>query len=192
MQSTIYNDLLAVDLQRLALKGLLTKTALDPNEVDYVLCGTVIQETKTSNIAREASMGAGIPLSVPSHTVTQACISSSAAICDGAEKILSGQAEVVIAGGVETFSDVPIRFSRKVRQKLIGAPKAMKKVSAMLIFSLLLAASAQHTQTLTRLFFSGPHPRSHVSPQGPQGQRPRSRGPRHCQLHHGRGHGRLL
>lgn len=127
MQSTIYNDLLAVDLQRLALKGLLTKTALDPNEVDYVLCGTVIQETKTSNIAREASMGAGIPLSVPSHTVTQACISSSAAICDGAEKILSGQAEVVIAGGVETFSDVPIRFSRKVRQKLIGAPKAMKK-----------------------------------------------------------------
>ena len=129
MQSTIYNDLLAVDLQRLALKGLLTKTALDPNEVDYVLCGTVIQETKTSNIAREASMGAGIPLHVPSHTVTQACISSSAAICDGAEKILSGQAEVVIAGGVETFSDVPIRFSRKVRQKLIGAPKAMKKVS---------------------------------------------------------------
>ncbi|GMH82741.1 hypothetical protein TL16_g09364 [Triparma laevis f. inornata] len=127
MQSTIYNDLLAVDLQRLALKSLLTKTALDPAMVDYVLCGTVIQETKTSNIAREASMGAGIPLSVPSHTVTQACISSSVAICTAAEKIMAGQADVVIAGGVETFSDVPIRFSRKVRQKLIGAPKAMKK-----------------------------------------------------------------
>ncbi|GMH50134.1 hypothetical protein TrVE_jg688 [Triparma verrucosa] len=127
MQSTIYNDLLAVDLQRLALKALLTKTALDPAMVDYVLCGTVIQETKTSNIAREASMGAGIPLSVPSHTVTQACISSSVAICTAAEKIMAGQADVVIAGGVETFSDVPIRFSRKVRQKLIGAPKAMKK-----------------------------------------------------------------
>lgn len=98
MQSTIYNDLLAVDLQRLALKSLLTKTALDPAMVDYVLCGTVIQETKTSNIAREASMGAGIPLSVPSHTVTQACISSSVAICTAAEKIMAGQADVVIAG----------------------------------------------------------------------------------------------
>lgn len=127
MQSTIYNDLLAVDLQRHALKALLTKTALDPALIDYVLCGTVIQETKTSNIAREASMGAGIPLSVPSHTVTQACISSSVAICTAAEKILAGQADIVVAGGVETFSDVPIRFSRKVRQKLIGAPKAMKK-----------------------------------------------------------------
>ncbi|GMI21447.1 hypothetical protein TrCOL_g3118 [Triparma columacea] len=127
MQSTIYKDLLAVDLQRHALKALLTKTALDPALIDYVLCGTVIQETKTSNIAREASMGAGIPLSVPSHTVTQACISSSVAICTAAEKILAGQADIVVAGGVETFSDVPIRFSRKVRQKLIGAPKAMKK-----------------------------------------------------------------
>ena len=143
MQSTIYNDLLAVDLQRLALKGLLTKTALDPEEVDYVLCGTVIQETKTSNIAREAAMGAGIPLSVPAHTVTQACISSSAAICDGAEKILSGQAEVVIAGGVETFSDVPIRFSRKVRQKLIGAPKAMKKGPIPGAMSILKGLSAK-------------------------------------------------
>ncbi len=127
MQSTIYNDLMAVDLSRLALKGLLTKTALDPNEIDYVLFGTVIQEAKTSNIAREATMGAGIPLNVPSHTVTQACISSNVAICDGAEKILAGKADVVIAGGVETFSDVPIRWNRKMRQKMIGAPKQLKK-----------------------------------------------------------------
>jgi len=127
MQSTIYNDLLAVDLCRLSLKALLNKTALDPALIDYVTIGTVIQETKTSNIAREATMGAGIPLSVPSHTITQACISSSVAICTAAEKIQAGQADIVIAGGVETFSDVPIRFSRKVRQKLIGMPKAMKK-----------------------------------------------------------------
>ena len=127
MQSTIYNDLLAVDLSRLSLKALLNKTALDPSLVDYVTIGTVIQETKTSNIAREATMGAGIPMSVPSHTVTQACISSNAAICTAAEKIMAGQADIVIAGGVETFSDVPIRYGRKVRQKLIGMPKAMKK-----------------------------------------------------------------
>jgi acetyl-CoA acyltransferase len=127
MQSTKYNDYLAVDLSRLAMKGLLTKTALDPSLIDYVEWGTVIMETKTSNIAREASMGAGIPLDVPSHTVTQACISSSVAVCSAAEKIMAGQADVVLCGGVETFSDVPIRFQRPVRQRMIAAPKAMKK-----------------------------------------------------------------
>lgn len=133
MQSTIYKDLLAVDLQRHALKALLVKTAMDPKLIDYVLCGTVIQESKTSNIAREAAVGAGIPLTVPSHTVTQACISSNVAICTAAEKILAGQADVVIAGGVETFSDVPIRFSRKVRQALISSQKVMKKGPAAVL-----------------------------------------------------------
>jgi acetyl-CoA acyltransferase len=62
-----------------------------------------------------------------------ACISSNQAISTGAEKILSGRADVVLAGGVETFSDVPIRFQRRLRQKLIKAPKAMKKGPPALI-----------------------------------------------------------
>ena len=127
MGGTVYNDYLAVDLQRMALKGLLTKTALDPELIDYMFCGTVIQETRTSNIAREAGLGAGIPITVPSSTVTKACISSNLAITSGAEKIMSGQAEIVIAGGVETFSDVPIRFSKPIRQRLLKANKALKK-----------------------------------------------------------------
>ena len=81
---------------------------------------------RTSNLAREASIGAGFPVTVPSHTVTQACISANQAICTGAEKILSGRADIVVAGGAETFSDVPIRFSRPVRKRLLKANKAMK------------------------------------------------------------------
>ncbi len=61
MTSTIYGDQLAVDLQRLAYQGLITKTALDKTDVDYVLAGTVIQEVRTSNIAREAAINAGFP-----------------------------------------------------------------------------------------------------------------------------------
>jgi acetyl-CoA acyltransferase len=94
----VYGDYLAVDLGRMAIKGLLTKTALDPKLVDYLYYGTVIQEPRTSNIAREAAMGAGIPISVPSHTVTQACISSNQAITTGAEKIMAGKADIIIAG----------------------------------------------------------------------------------------------
>ena len=126
MAGSVYGDYLAVDLGRMALKGLLTKTALDPNAIDYMYMGTVIQETRTSNIAREAGLGAGIPITVPSSTVTKACISSNLAITSGAEKIMSGQADIVVAAGVETFSDVPIRFSKPIRQRLLKLGKAMK------------------------------------------------------------------
>jgi acetyl-CoA acyltransferase len=120
-------DQLAVDLQRLAIQGLLTQTALDKSAVDYVVCGNVIQEVRTSNIAREAAINAGLPSSIGAHTIAQACISANAAIATGAEKILSGHASTVIAGGTEIFSDVPIRLKRPLRQKLITLNKAMKK-----------------------------------------------------------------
>ena len=127
LSQTIYQDVMAVDLAKMSLTGLMAKTGLDASLVDYVLYGTVIQESRTSNIAREAAMHAGYPIDVPAHTVTLACVSSNAAICQGAEKILAGQADVVVAGGCETFSDVPIRYSRPVRKRLLGAAKAMKK-----------------------------------------------------------------
>ena len=63
----------------------------------------------------------------PSFFFCKACISSSAAICAAADKIRSGHASTVIAGGVETFSDVPIRLTRPMRQKLITMPKVLKK-----------------------------------------------------------------
>eukprot|EP00611_Tribonema_gayanum_P019889 TRINITY_DN3539_c0_g2_i1.p1 TRINITY_DN3539_c0_g2~~TRINITY_DN3539_c0_g2_i1.p1 ORF type:complete len:483 (-),score=156.70 TRINITY_DN3539_c0_g2_i1:349-1698(-) len=128
MSSTLYKDLMAVDLGKLALAGLLHRNPeLKPAEIDYVLYGTVIQESRTSNIAREAAMAASIPANVPAHTISQACISANQAMCGGVEKILAGRAEVVVAGGCETFSDLPIRFSRGIRQRLIAFPKASKK-----------------------------------------------------------------
>jgi len=133
LSGTVYQKDLGVELAQKSLKGLMTKTAMDPALVDYVLYGTVIQEPKTSNIAREAAINSGFPSNVPGHTVTQACISANQCFTTGAEKILSGQADVVVAGGCETFSDVPIRFSRPVRQRLIKAPKAMKKGAAGLL-----------------------------------------------------------
>lgn len=131
MTSTIYQDEMAVDLQRLAFKGLVDKTALDRKEIDYVISGTVIQEVRTSNIAREAAINAGLPNHIGGHTVSMACISSNAAICAAADKIKTGHASVVLTGGCETFSDVPIRLTRPMRQKLITLPKAMKKGGAL-------------------------------------------------------------
>lgn len=69
--SGLYKDELAVDLQRLALQGLFTETALPKDQVDYVICGNVIQEVRTSNLAREAAINAGLPVHVGAHTVAQ-------------------------------------------------------------------------------------------------------------------------
>lgn len=90
-----------VDLAREALRGLLRKTGIDPALVDYVVMGTVLQEVKTSNVAREAAMQAGLPLRVAAHTVTQACISANQALTTVMAQISSGMCSVGIAGGVE-------------------------------------------------------------------------------------------
>ena len=120
---TAYVDLSAYDMGRMVLKGLLTRTGLDPALVDRIVMGSVIQNVHTSNVAREAALGAGFPNTVPAFTVTMACISSNLAVTSAIELIGSGQADVVIAGGTETASDVPIQFKRKVRKKLIAARK---------------------------------------------------------------------
>jgi hypothetical protein len=200
LSGTDFKDYIAQDLGRMAIKGLLTKTAINPSEIDYTLYGTVIQEgasslacrrvhgcdtlplpvpnaaesacccvccghpvlplaagvpgdgtqrewpcfltvdfkcrtglllprlfpqachhswehqltlltcllsqfdsVRTSNIARESALAAGIPDSVPAHTVTLACISSNVAISTGVMQIQTGQANVVVAGGAETM-----------------------------------------------------------------------------------------
>jgi acetyl-CoA acyltransferase len=121
---TDYKSLMPHDLMKAALVGLLHRTKIDPEEVGHIVCGTVIQEPKTSNIAREAALLAGFPLSVPCHTVTMACISSNMAITSCIGKLASGYCDAAIAGGVEFLSDVPIRLSRKLRSTLLDLNKA--------------------------------------------------------------------
>ncbi len=121
---TGYRDLTAYDLARIALKALLDRTELPGEQVDFVILGNVIQNVNTSNVARDAALAAGIPHSVPAYTVTLACISANRAITAGADLIATGQADVVIAGGTESLSDIPIRFRKRFRQRLVASRKA--------------------------------------------------------------------
>jgi acetyl-CoA acyltransferase len=121
---TGYADLMAYDMGRMVLRGLLTRTDLPPDRVDRVVLGSVVQDVQTSNVAREAALAAGIPNSVPAFTVTMACISSNQAVTSGVDLIQAGGADRVIAGGTETLSDPPIRVSRPVRRRLFEARRA--------------------------------------------------------------------
>jgi len=120
---TDYMDLLSYQLGQYAISGLLKKTGIDPKSVDRVIMGTVISNVKTSNVAREAALTAGIPYTTPCSTVTQACISANQAISSAVEQIQAGQADIIIAGGTECTSDAPILFNKPMRKKLFNAQK---------------------------------------------------------------------
>jgi len=138
MSGTDYKNLMPHDLARAALQGLAKRTNLDKNDIGYICMGTVIQEVKTSNITREAALGAGFSKHTPSHTVTQACISSNQAITTGMGLLASGFTDSVIAGGVEFMSDVPIRHSRKMRQLMLSMNKAKTPAARLSIISRML------------------------------------------------------
>ncbi|RZF36617.1 hypothetical protein LSTR_LSTR007320 [Laodelphax striatellus] len=124
LSGTDYSKMMAHDLARQSLMGLVKKTNIPKDVVDYIVYGTVIQEVKTSNLAREAALGAGFPEQTPAHTVTMACISSNQAITSAIGMIAAGACDAAIAGGAETMSDVPIRFSRKMREVMLKMNKA--------------------------------------------------------------------
>ena len=99
------------------------KVGISKELIDYIIYGTVIQEVKTSNIGREAALAAGYSDRTPAHTVTMACISSNQALTTGIGLISCGVYDVIVAGGVEFMSDIPIRHSRSMRNLMLRANK---------------------------------------------------------------------
>ncbi|KAK8734336.1 hypothetical protein OTU49_006131 [Cherax quadricarinatus] len=141
VSGTQYQKLMPHDIARQALRGLVSRVGLDKASVDYITMGTVIHEVKTSNVAREAALGAGFSDKIPAHTVAMACISSNQAITTCAGLLYAGVYDACIAGGVEFMSDVPIRHSRKMRELLLKLNRA-KTTGARL--SLLSQLSLKH------------------------------------------------
>ena len=120
---TLFKNLTSLDLGKVATVELLNRTEIDPNDINKVIFGTVLPSIKTSNLAREISLGSGVPASVPAFTVTSACASATQAFTTGVESILSDDTEVVLVGGVESISDFPVLFSKSFRNMLFDSSK---------------------------------------------------------------------
>ena len=122
--ATVYRDLTAVDLAKACTRELIERTDIDPAWVDTVVMGQVIPSVKAPNLGREVVLGTGLPFGVPAHTVNRACASAAEAIAEVASAIMMGHAEVGIAGGAESISDVPILHSRRMARILADASRA--------------------------------------------------------------------
>ena len=101
------SSLTAVDLGVAAIKGALTKINLDPSLVDEVFMGNVVQAGVGQAPARQAALGAGIPKNVPCTTVNKVCASGMKAVMFAAQSIALGDNDIVVAGGMESMSQIP-------------------------------------------------------------------------------------
>jgi acetyl-CoA C-acetyltransferase len=97
----------APKLGAIAIKGALDKINLDPKLVDEVLMGNVVQAGVGQAPARQAAIYAGLPDTVPCTTVNKVCASGMKAVMQGAQAIMSGDADIVVAGGMENMSMIP-------------------------------------------------------------------------------------
>lgn len=101
------SSLTATQLGSAAIKGALHKINLDPNLVEEVFMGNVVQAGVGQAPARQAALGAGLSNNVPSTTVNKVCASGMKAIMQAAQTIALGDAEIVVAGGMESMSNIP-------------------------------------------------------------------------------------
>ncbi|WP_120493058.1 acetyl-CoA C-acetyltransferase [Microbacterium phyllosphaerae] len=97
----------APQLGAFAIRGALEQASVDPADVDAVIVGQVLAAGSGQNAARQAAIGAGIGWDVPAHSVNKVCLSGLTAIIDAARMIRTGDAEVVVAAGMESMTRAP-------------------------------------------------------------------------------------
>jgi acetyl-CoA acyltransferase len=116
-------DLSAIDLGTLAVRELMERSDIPGEEVDHLVYGTVVHNPHAPHIAREVGL-VTLPKTVTAATVSQACASSNQAITDGVNLIERGYADVVVAGGAESLSHIPITIKQSLAETLIATAKA--------------------------------------------------------------------
>ncbi|MCP5558461.1 MAG: thiolase family protein [Verrucomicrobiaceae bacterium] len=114
----------AVDLGKNAITNLLTRTGIDPAEVDEVILGCVGQPPEAQNVARVVALRAGLPERVPAMTVHRNCASGMEAVFTAHQRLCAGHGEIFIVGGTESMSNTPFYFSRPAAEKFTTLSRA--------------------------------------------------------------------
>src|SRR5205085_7201610 len=121
---TEFADLDVLDLARAATSEALARTELDPGQVDEVISGNVARPVAYHNLAREVVLSLSMPTRIPAFTVGLACASACVAITSAADHIAGGNADVIIAGGSESLTNVPLTLTPRLARGLIAASQA--------------------------------------------------------------------
>jgi acetyl-CoA acyltransferase len=120
---TAFKNLSAIELGKYAVREVLARGDVPGDAVDQLVYGTVVHDPHAPNIAREVGLGT-LPKNVPATTVSRACATANQAITDAVNLIEMGYADVVVAGGAESLSHIPILVTDELSQALVAASKA--------------------------------------------------------------------
>jgi len=113
---TLLKDVPAQELARIVITEILARTGFDPAELDHVIFGNIAQPPDAVNLARVAALLAGVPARVPAFTVNRLCGSGLQSIADAFLRISAGAADAIVAGGVESMSNIPFLYSRESQE----------------------------------------------------------------------------
>ena len=107
---TAFKHTPAYELGRVAMTEALARYDVDPARLDHVIFGNCAQPPEAANIARVTAIRAGVPQEIPGYTVHRNCASGMEAIADASTRIAAGESRLVLAGGMENMSQIPLMF----------------------------------------------------------------------------------
>ena len=132
---TRFEDTPGQKLGAICVRELLEITHLNPNLVDEVIFGAVAQPVEAANVARVISLYAGIPKEKRAYTVSRNCASGFESVTSGLEKITCGVDEIVIAGGTESMSNIPLVFGKEITKILTRLSRAKSVIEKLKLFA---------------------------------------------------------
>jgi len=124
----------ALELFSRTIDGLVRKADIPVDAYEEIICGVVTPQVKNTNVARDAILNLGLPYHIHGYSLNRMCTSSLETISNAAKSVMAGQARMILAGGVDVLSDVPVTYTREARRALLRLNKAKStgdKVSAI-------------------------------------------------------------
>ncbi len=135
----VLKNVSASDLGARILKEVVIRSGVDVQKIDEVIIGNVAQPADSANIARVIALKAGLPEKIPAFTVHRNCASGMEAMTTAACKIRNGEAEIIVAGGVESMSNIPLFYGKKMTElfgNLFKAKTLSQRLSVLSTFRL--------------------------------------------------------
>jgi acetyl-CoA C-acetyltransferase/acetyl-CoA acyltransferase len=121
---TLLRRVSAVEIGRIVVRETVERTGIDPESIDEVVVGNIAGPADAANLARVVSLEAKLPRSVPAFTVNRNCASGIESIVEGAYRIRSGDADLVVAAAVESMSGIPLLFSEAAKDRWTAVARA--------------------------------------------------------------------
>ncbi|MDA0902586.1 MAG: thiolase family protein, partial [Proteobacteria bacterium] len=131
----VFKNIGADDLGAKIVRELIARTGIDVNVIDEVIIGNVANPGNAANISRVIALKAGLPKSIPAYTVHRNCASGMEAVTTAANKILAGEAEVILVGGAESMSNIPLLFGKKMTNLFANLFKAKTLIQKLSVIS---------------------------------------------------------